>query len=277
MAGRTRHHLARAGMTSARSLAGAVVVLVSFALVAAACGGNGSKVASASSAGSLPTSATPTTATVVKMANARYGSILTNGKGFALYTYTADKAGKTGCTGVCLKFWPPLLLPADVIAPIAGPGVSGLGTFSRPEGTQVTYQGQPLYTYVTDTKAGQTTGQNVLDNGGTWLLAVLGTAPAASSTTALPATSTPATNGAVAAPPATGTQSSGTQSPRTQSPGTSRPPTRAPVTLPPVTLPPVTHPPVTEPPVTSPPPTPAPTTPPTSPPTTAPGGGGVSY
>jgi predicted lipoprotein with Yx(FWY)xxD motif len=47
--------------------------------------------------------------------------------------------------------------------PVAGTGVTGsLGTFTRADGTiQVTYNGLPLYYWVSDTKAGDTTGQGI--------------------------------------------------------------------------------------------------------------------
>jgi predicted lipoprotein with Yx(FWY)xxD motif len=44
-----------------------------------------------------------------------------------------------------------------------------LGTTTRDDGSmQVTYNGHPLYTYVSDTSAGATNGQGVNLNGGLW-------------------------------------------------------------------------------------------------------------
>lgn len=74
---------------------------------------------------------------VVELSNSKLGTILADSKDMVLYTYTADDGGKDGCTGVCLKYWPPLLLPAGGTTPTGGPGVSGLGTVARPDGTQV--------------------------------------------------------------------------------------------------------------------------------------------
>jgi predicted lipoprotein with Yx(FWY)xxD motif len=179
---------------------------------------------------------------VVSVINtAKYGKVLTTAKGFALYTYTADLPGGPGCSGECLVIWPPLLLPAGVSTPVGAPGVTGLGTFKRAQGTQVTFHGLPLYTYIDDKAPGQITGQNVVDPGGKWILAILAAA-AAPATTHPPAPTTPMT-----APP------------------TTPPPTLPPPTAPPATAPPVTHPPATAPPTTHPPAPPS-----TSPPTTAP-------
>jgi predicted lipoprotein with Yx(FWY)xxD motif len=54
--------------------------------------------------------------------------------------------------------------------PSTGPGVTGrLGTIRRPgAGTQITYNGHPLYTYVGDTAPGQAFGNNLDLNGGLW-------------------------------------------------------------------------------------------------------------
>ena len=46
-----------------------------------------------------------------------------------------------------------------------------LGTITRSDGTkQVTYKGHPLYYYISDTKAGQTTGQGSNNFGALWWL-----------------------------------------------------------------------------------------------------------
>jgi predicted lipoprotein with Yx(FWY)xxD motif len=57
--------------------------------------------------------------------------------------------------------------------PRAGAGADAglLGTTKRRGGRrQVTYNGHPLYYYVTDTKPGQITCQDVTEFGGTWLV-----------------------------------------------------------------------------------------------------------
>jgi predicted lipoprotein with Yx(FWY)xxD motif len=124
---------------------------------------------------------------VIRVSSAKFGPILADAKGLALYTATGDTASRSGCTGGCLTAWPPVLLPAGQAQPIAGPGVTGLGTFNRPEGVQVTYHGKLLYTWFKDTSPGQVTGQGVVDSGGTWFVATL--MPASS----IPAGATPST------------------------------------------------------------------------------------
>jgi hypothetical protein len=78
-------------------------------------------------------------------------------------------------------------------SPVAGSGVTGLGTIKVSEGEQVTYHGMPLYTFVGDTSAGQTNGQNLKDTWGTWFVIVTKasttpttTAPAGATTTTVP-------------------------------------------------------------------------------------------
>jgi len=89
------------------------------------------------------------------------GSFLVDSKGMTLYLYTKDTPNTSNCYGGCAGYWPPLLTSG---APVAGSGVdaSMLGTTKRTDGTvQVTYNGWPLYYYVSDKAAGDTTGENV--------------------------------------------------------------------------------------------------------------------
>jgi predicted lipoprotein with Yx(FWY)xxD motif len=147
---------------------------------------------------------------VISVSNAKFGPILTDAKGMTLYIATGDTATTTGCTGDCLNLWPPLILPAGQTQPVAGPGVTGLGTFMRSDGIQVTYHGKPLYTWSKDTAPGQLTGEGVVDSGGTWHVAtVAGTTPSAATpqTTAPPAQNAPTT--VPASPPTTKAPSSG--------------------------------------------------------------------
>jgi predicted lipoprotein with Yx(FWY)xxD motif len=193
---------------------------------------------------------------VISITTSKYGAILADARGLALYTATGDTPSRSGCLGACLKYWPPLLLPAGQHQPVAGAGVSGLGTFSRAEGVQVTYRGKPLYTWIGDSRSGQVTGQGVVDSGGTWYVA----------TVAPVATNQPAASPSTAAPPTTQAPVAPASPSSTASPPATHPPVTPMRTPPTKAGPPITH---------------APTTPATSPPTTAPPTtappGGVSY
>ncbi|MFF2361242.1 hypothetical protein ACFVU0_00755 [Streptomyces sp. NPDC058122] len=101
------------------------------------------------------------------------GKILVNSKGHTLYLFQSDKTDKSTCNGDCAKAWPPLKAHGK---PTAGTGVNSklLSTITRSDGSkQVTYKGHPLYTFIDDTKAGQTNGQGLDAFGAKWY--VLGT------------------------------------------------------------------------------------------------------
>ncbi len=68
----------------------------------------------------------------------------TKGKGASLYYLP-----KGSCTGQCLTFWPPLLLPKGSKA--TPTGVTCLGTAKFGKRTQITYRGKKLYTFTSDT------------------------------------------------------------------------------------------------------------------------------
>ena len=92
-------------------------------------------------------------------------TVLTNAKGFTLYSFAPDTPSRSNCNGACAAYWPPV-----TGTPAAGPGVTGkLGTIKRSDAaTQATYDGHPLYTYIADTAPGQAHGNNLNLNGGLW-------------------------------------------------------------------------------------------------------------
>lgn len=93
--------------------------------------------------------------------NAALGSFLVDSKGMTLYLFTKDTPNTSNCYTGCIAYWPPLLTNGS---PVAGTGVTAtlLGTTTRTDGsTQVTYNGWPLYYYIGDKAAGDTTGENV--------------------------------------------------------------------------------------------------------------------
>jgi predicted lipoprotein with Yx(FWY)xxD motif len=124
--------------------------------------------ATAPAATTAPTTAPPTAAAKVAVAtSAQLGKMLVDGSGRSLYLFTKDELGLSNCYDQCARAWPPLLTAGT---PEAGEGAAKdlLGTTTRKDGsTQVTYNGWPLYYWARDTKAGDTTGQNV---GGVWFV-----------------------------------------------------------------------------------------------------------
>src|ERR1700722_2435997 len=99
------------------------------------------------------------------------GMVLVAGNDFTLYMFVPDKrSGVSTCYNACARAWPPLLLTGTDV-PVYGHGVNPhlLGTTKRTDGTvQVTYNGWPLYLWVTDSEPGQATGQAINNNGGLW-------------------------------------------------------------------------------------------------------------
>jgi predicted lipoprotein with Yx(FWY)xxD motif len=145
--------------------------LLSAALFLVACGGS---TANPGTASSSPTVA-PTVAPVVKTATATVGgkseTILVGANGMTLYRYAPDKGGKITCLAACAANWPPLFLPSGQTTVSATSDLKGtFTTLPSPEGkgTQVLYNGWPLYYWVKDKQPGDTTGEGV---GGKWFTA----------------------------------------------------------------------------------------------------------
>jgi predicted lipoprotein with Yx(FWY)xxD motif len=92
--------------------------------------------------------------------------VLTNGKGFTLYSFAPDTPTTSKCYGSCAAYWPPAIGSSA-----AGSGLPGkTGTIKRTDGSlQLTYNGHPLYTYIGDSSPGQASGNNLNLNGGLWL------------------------------------------------------------------------------------------------------------
>jgi predicted lipoprotein with Yx(FWY)xxD motif len=88
------------------------------------------------------------------------GKALTDAKGMTLYTFDKDTAGagKSVCNDKCAAAWPPFMADAGAMA-------TGDWTIvTRDDGkSQWAYKGLPLYGWVKDTKAGDTTGDGVMN------------------------------------------------------------------------------------------------------------------
>ena len=112
-------------------------------------------------------------AAVVSTAWAGLNQFLVDGAGMTLYLFTDDVAGEgsappvSACTSDgCLRAWPPLYTDGDPVAkeqPEYRDRVDQdlLGSYERADGkgTQVTYNGSPLYHYRRDLKPGDVIGQ----------------------------------------------------------------------------------------------------------------------
>jgi predicted lipoprotein with Yx(FWY)xxD motif len=96
------------------------------------------------------------------------GTILVDSRGRTLYLFEKDSKGMSMCNSACVSYWPPLTSHGTAHA---GKGVhqSLLGLTPAHNGLrQVTYAGHPLYTFVGDKHAGQTTGEGLNNFGAGW-------------------------------------------------------------------------------------------------------------
>jgi predicted lipoprotein with Yx(FWY)xxD motif len=140
---------ARAAAATAAALTVAALVLLAVALAGA----------------SPPAPAATSAGTGLKTTTIGGTTVLTNAKGFTLYSFAPDTPTSSKCYGSCAAYWPPVTGSAA-----ASPGLPGtVGTITRTGGArQLTYNGHPLYTYIGDTAPGQANGNNLNLNGGLW-------------------------------------------------------------------------------------------------------------
>jgi predicted lipoprotein with Yx(FWY)xxD motif len=127
--------------------------------------------ATAASGGTRSSAATHTSTpgkATVALKKTGLGNILVDSRGRTLYLFLKDRNGQSRCAGSCATFWPPLLSTSKARAGI-GVRARLLGTFRRPDGRQqVSYAGHPHYTFVADTKSGQTNGEGSTNFGAPW-------------------------------------------------------------------------------------------------------------
>lgn len=112
------------------------------------------------------TPARPRRGRAIRTVGSRFGTILSDARGQALYAFDAESSARPRCYGACARAWPPVLTRGR---PVARTGVAGrLGTTRRRSGRrQVTVEGRPLYFYVGDSP-GRVLCQNVDEFGGLW-------------------------------------------------------------------------------------------------------------
>ena len=115
-------------------------------------------------AGSAATDDAAEAIVVVDVADTDAGPSLVGPDGMTLYIFTQDTDGTSTCTDDCAAAWPPFVVDAGA-AVEAGEGVTGELAIAEREdgGSQVTYEGMPLYFYAADSEPGDATGEGVND------------------------------------------------------------------------------------------------------------------
>jgi predicted lipoprotein with Yx(FWY)xxD motif len=98
-------------------------------------------------------------------------TLLTDATGKTLYYFTGDSATQSACSSSCAQMWPPLLFTSSG-EPTSSTSLAGqLSVQMDANGSQVEYNGHPLYTFSGDTASGQTNGEGLL---GMWFVATPG-------------------------------------------------------------------------------------------------------
>jgi predicted lipoprotein with Yx(FWY)xxD motif len=171
------------------------------AAVVAACSSSGTSSGTSSSSGGGSSAHAVAAAGSLKTAKIGGATVLTNAKGFTLYSFAPDTSTTSKCNGACATAWPP-------VKGLATAGVTGkLGTIKRSDGSaQATFDGHPLYTFIMDTGPGTDKGNGVNAFGGLWHALTASGSAAPTSTSSSHQHHSPATHAAVttpAAPPAT--------------------------------------------------------------------------
>lgn len=138
----------------------AVVAAVVFTF--AGCGGYGGSNSYAGPPGTSPGASSTPAMQMTILGSAAWATPA----GMTLYTYSADTAGVSNCSGACAQHWPPFAATASAQA---------TGSFTvivRSDGTrQWAYKNQPLYTFVGDSAAGMATGDGAMVGAGVFHVA----------------------------------------------------------------------------------------------------------
>lgn len=150
-------------------------IAVILTVVFAGCGSSSSTAkddppASASTQGTTQPDAAAASARgpKLKLIDSDYGRILADGRGRALYLFTADKGKGSSCSGDCATAWPPYIVKSKPTA-VSGAKPGKAGTTRRADGKlQATYAGHPVYYYQGDRSPGEVNCQAAVEFGGYW-------------------------------------------------------------------------------------------------------------
>jgi predicted lipoprotein with Yx(FWY)xxD motif len=161
-------------MSLKRSLPISFVLFI--ALLVAACGSSTTSGSSGGRYGGGSSSASTSSSSMIQTAtatiNGKSVTFLTNAKGMTLYYNTSDTATSV-CSGSCASAWPPFI---SSVAPTSSASLPGtLSVQSNANGSQVMYNGHPLYTFSGDSAPGQTNGEGI---GKVWFVAPSDLTPA---------------------------------------------------------------------------------------------------
>lgn len=127
--------------------------------------GSGSGSSSASGGVNLQCASGATVCTKTVMVSGKSQTALADSSGKTLYYFTPDNATSATCSGSCAQLWPPLTASG---APTGTSLPGALAMISSANGSQVTYNGHPLYRYSGDQGQSDTKGEGLF---GKWYVA----------------------------------------------------------------------------------------------------------
>ena len=155
----------------------AVVVAAAIAVLVATSGASTTK-----------SQQTVAAASAISVKQTSLGQTLVDANGRTLYLFRADRPNVSTLSAAGQAVWPPFTATTKPRA-LSGAVAGRIGTVTQPGGgSQVTYNGHPLYYYVGDHGPGQTTGQGLNEFGALWyVLGPGGNAVTSSATTPAPA------------------------------------------------------------------------------------------
>jgi len=132
----------------------------------AACSGNGSTAAAGGAADGQQKDAGLIVISARTVAGV--GTVLTDQSGKTLYTAQQEARGVIKCTAGCLSFWFPVTVGQGATPRAASTITGTLGSIQRSDDRtrQLTFNGQPLYTFRLDETPGQIHGNNFTDQFG---------------------------------------------------------------------------------------------------------------
>ena len=111
--------------------------------------------------------------TAISTITSRYGLVLADGAGRALYARDASAHDSAACDTTCAQQWPPFAaqgVPQAADATLTALTTAQIGTVAGGDGQVVSYFGRPLHHFGGDTTPGATGGEAVTAFGGTWYL-----------------------------------------------------------------------------------------------------------
>jgi predicted lipoprotein with Yx(FWY)xxD motif len=117
---------------------------------------------------------------------APYQSVLAASSNDSLYLLSVEVGAVIKCGAGCTSVWLPLLVTSSTTKIALGAGVKGKIGFVARSSTmdQVTFNSYPVYTYTGDSGPGQSNGEGIVADGGTWYLLHAGATTAATTSVA---------------------------------------------------------------------------------------------